>query len=263
LLSQLLAASGRFNYVSNFQARFWLAPYIGGMLERNILPRDYHSISLTSDYGITTSSASPSEFSYFWKHWLRLDESPTDTLTDAQWSRLDIDALRLQLRLIGSLHAGPLMFKKEWLGMNAGHLLREFPTARVIHVRRNPRHVALSIHKARMEVYGDASHWWAARPSNIAKLRDSSWPDQIAGQIQGILQDIDRWQQQFPDRFLTVDYETLVSTPESTLQEICDLLGVRDVEFRQLPDPIAADPPTDLTPTASQLYDALVHQSLS
>lgn len=262
LLSQLLAATGRFNYVSNFQARFWLAPYIGGMLERIVSPRDYQSIALTSNYGLTTSSVSPSEFSYFWKHWLHLDDSPTDTLTDTQWSQVDIEELRLQLRLIGSLHAGPLMFKKEWLGMNAGRFLQEFPTARVIHVRRNPCDVASSIHRARTEVYADVDHWWAGRPSNISELRELPWPEQIAGQIHGILRDIDRWRRQFPDRFLTVDYETLVSTSEPTLQEICNWLGVRDAQFPRRPNPISATPHTNSTATASQLHDALVRRQL-
>lgn len=262
LLSQLLASSGRFNYVSNFQARFWLAPYVGGMLERSISPRDHQSIDLSSSYGLTTSSSSPSEFSYFWKHWLRLDDAASDTLNDQQWSQLDIEALRLELRLIGSLHAGPLMFKKEWLGMNAGHFLREFPNARIIHVQRSPLDVALSIQKARTDVFGGVEHWWAGRPSNISELYELSWPDQIAGQIQGILHDINRCQEQHPDRFLSVDYETLVLTPEQILQRCCDWLDVRNAEFQHLPQHLSANVNPHETEVASKLQDALARRQL-
>ena len=263
LLSQLLASSGRFNYVSNFQARFWLAPYLGGMLERSISPRVPQSISLSSRYGLTTTSSSPNEFSYFWKHWLQLDDSTTDTLSEQQWSHIDVEALRLELRLIGSLHAGPLMFKKEWLGMNAGHLLREFPTARVIHVRRKPLDVACSIYRARTEVYGSEDHWWAGRPSNFAELQGLAWPDQIAGQIHGILQDIDQWQQPLADRIFTVDYETLVSSPESTLQEVCSWLGVADAHFPTLPQSTSRNTNDTETQVVSKLRDALARRQLT
>ena len=220
ILSQILARTGGFNYISNFQARYWMAPYVGGVLENNVAARDCLDVPLQSRHGITPTTSSPNEFSYFWEHWLQLGAADPHTLDDPRWGRVDMPALRRQLQLIGSLHSGPLFFKKEWLGMNAGHFLRAFPTLKILHVRRNVLETADSIARARRLVYGSVDHWWAARPANYWQLIDLPWVDQIAGQIHGILQDTARWEAAYAGRFLSVSYERLVTDTHNAIQQI-------------------------------------------
>jgi LPS sulfotransferase NodH len=241
ILSQILARTGGFNYISNFQARYWLAPYVGGVLEKNVQARHCRDVPLQSDYGITPTTSSPSEFSYFWEHWLQLTAADTHTLDDAQWSRVDLPSLRRQVQLIGSLRPEPLFFKKEWLGMNAGHFLRAFPTLKILHVRRNALEIANSIARARRSVYGSVDYWWAARPANYWQLIDLPWADQIAGQIHGILEDTARWETTYADRFLSVSYEKLVTDTHHAIQQIAEFLeidlGVDDIptDLERLP----------------------------
>jgi LPS sulfotransferase NodH len=220
LLTQLLARTGQWNYVSNFQSRFWLAPYVGGLLEQSIAPRRYDELPLQSDFGLTPSSGSPAEFSYFWEYWLRLAPELDHQLTHDRWEACDIAGLRRELRLIGSLHQGPLMFKKEWLGMNANHLLDAFPTAKMLHIVRDPMDVARSILKARRQVFGHRDCWWGAKPGNWNQLATLPWHDQIAGQIESILAATNSAIERFSARCLTISYEELVAQPVNSVEQI-------------------------------------------
>lgn len=234
VLSQLLARTSQFNYISNFQARFWRAPYIGGILERSLCPRDCTHVPLQSRHGLTPTTASPAEFTYFWRHWLKLAEDAVHTLDDQRQQRIDLAGMRRQLQLLGSLRGAPLFFKKEWLGMNAGLFLDAFPSVKFLHIRRNVVDVACSIAEARRAVYGSIEHWWAARPASYAELRGLPWPEQIAGQIRGILADTARWEDKYPDRFLSVNYEDLAADVWAELRRIGDFLDL-DLALNRLP----------------------------
>lgn len=260
VLSQLLARTDCFNYVSNFQARFWLAPYIGGIVEKSLGRRDPLEVPLESRYGLTQTASSPSEFSYFWNHWLEFDDRGAHTLDDQQWRCVDLAGLRREMRLIGSLRSGPLFFKKEWLGMNAGYFLEAFPSLKILHIRRNLVEVACSIAAARRAVYGAVDTWWAGRPASYAQLRDLPWPDQIAGQIQGILADTARWEALYPDRFLSVDYESLAADVPTTVGRIGEFLN-QDLSVERLPRRLAR-PSLRQTVEVNELQRALADRGL-
>ncbi len=261
LLSQLLARSGCWNYVSNFQARFWLAPYHGALLERSIAPRDISDIPLNSNYGLTPSSSSPSEFSYFWEHWLNLSSADRPhqphALDHDQWQAVDHAALRRQFTLLGSLGTAPWFFKKDWLLLNAQQLLTEFPTAKFLHIRRNVLDVACSIWQARCTVLGSPDNWWAARPERIEELAKLSWPDQIAGQIAELRFAASQLEDRFPGRVLTVDYETLTLNVHRTIRQVNDFIGAGCEELDTLPDQLPCRSTQNERPCRDELALAL------
>lgn len=236
LLTQLLARTSQWNYVSNFQSRFWLAPYVGGLLEQSIAPRHYDTLPLESDFGLTPNCSSPAEFSYFWERWLRLTPELDHQLTPERWQACDELGLRRELRLIGSLHPGPLLFKKEWLGMNACYLLDAFPSAKLLHIVRDPVDVARSILGARRQVFGHRDCWWGAKPASWDRLRSLTWHDQIAGQIHAILELTNEAADRFPSRCLTLSYETLVAQPTTTLEQVHAWAGLEVSQRSNIPD---------------------------
>lgn len=226
LLTQLLARTGEWNYVSNFQARFWLAPYVGGLLEQQIAPRDPATIALESDYGLTRTPSSPAEFSYFWEHWLQFSALGHHELPADRSQELDIVGLRRELRLLGALAPDkPIFFKKEWLGMNSAYLLDQFPTAKVVHITRSDEPVVRSILKARRDVFGDEGHWWGARPATWCELASLTPREQVIGQISAIRAAIDRGAAKYPTRFFSVSYESLAVQPDAVVASVLDWAG--------------------------------------
>lgn len=87
----------------------------------------------------------------------------------------------------------------------ADQIFDAYPTAKLIHMLRDPRdryEAALALWpNGRMGAGGATARWlYSARLAQ-------------------------RNQKRYPDRYLTVRYETLVQQPQATLQQICDFLG--------------------------------------
>lgn len=226
-LSQLLISTGRFNYISNFQSKWWLAPYAGGILERMLLDKPVGNIAFNSDYGLTRHWYEPSEFSYFWEYWLNLSENKSHTLSKRDAAKVNWELLAKEINAIRSLSRYPLIFKKEWLGMNAGLLIEKIPNSRFIYLDRNPYDLMVSILRARQEVFGNLKSWWAAKPSNYLQLLKLAPELQVAGQIAGIRKDIKKWVELYPEKFLCMDYETLVGDVHAQVRRIGDFAGIK------------------------------------
>lgn len=231
LLSQILANSGAFNYVSNFQARFWLAPYIGGMVEKSLFSRNEKRVELESRYGLTDSLSAPSEFGYFWRYWLSIEEDKPQILSEDKITGEKAAGFAKEMNAIRALSSMPVFFKKEWPGMNAGLLIKNLPNVKFIHLTRDPLLVAQSIYKARTDVFGSPDVWWAAKPSGYEKLKDMDPFRQIAGQIRGIRDDIGVWEKQYPEHFLRLKYEETVTDLPGCVDRILAFLGLSGVSW--------------------------------
>jgi len=240
LLYQLLALTRRFNYISNLQSRFWLAPYLGGHVEISLYDKFKAPLSLRSDYGLTSEPFEPSEFTYFWEHWLNIARSNTHTLTKREEKRIKTAQLVIELNALRSLSSFPLVFKKEWLGMNAGFLIENIPNVKFVHIDRSSLDLTASILHAREDVYGSIHSWWAAKPSNYAQLSRLDPCRQVAGQISGIRNDISKWVSCYPDKFLCLRYEYLLQDVRRHIKMIADFSGVklRDSDLTMLPQSI-------------------------
>lgn len=92
----------------------------------------------------------------------------------------------------------------------AGLIPLIYPNARIIHLARNPMAVSLSCYQQYFE-YGQ---------NFIYKLRDIARTHQLYGEI------MNHWEMQFPDNVIQVNYESLVTEPETEtkrLLDFCDL----------------------------------------
>lgn len=85
-------------------------------------------------------------------------------------------------------------------GYTLGHILQLYPLARVIHLVRDGRDVVCSLLKRDPRPYHAVSHWLYNVSAALA------WRDHPA--------------------YLEVRYESLVASPEATLRDICQRLGV-------------------------------------
>lgn len=261
LLYQLLASTKTFNYISNFQSRFWLAPYLGGVLEKSLFDKFSLPVSFRSDYGVTSAPSEPAEFTYFWEYWLNLAESERHTLAPKDYRKIKINQLARELNALRAMSRYPLLFKKEWLGMNAGFLLKYIPNIRFVHIERNSYDIAVSILKARKDVYGNRNTWWAAKPSNYCQVAQLDAYHQVAGQIHGIRNDIQKWMKMYPGNFLTVQYESLRTDVHSHLKIIADFAGVEipKKNLEEIPKKFSPPPRAKITASGSDKILKALH----
>ena len=226
ILSQMLARTGCFNYVSNFMARFWSAPYIGGLLERELkIKEDVKNISLESEFGVTKNCADPHEFGFFWHNWLPCQK--TTTLNQQELKRVKKEGLKKEVNAMLSLYDKPTFFKNGIAGMNATLLSKIFPNSFFVIIKRRYSFIAQSIYQSRITYLGSANQWWSIKPAVYEQLAERDVYAQIAGQIIEIYQELESSLEHLSHRVVQVKYEDFCHNPIRTIDTINQMIGYK------------------------------------
>lgn len=224
-LSQLMVKSNEFNYITNFMARFWDAPYFAGLLEKELNIREIKlEQPFKSDYAITSSPNGPHEFGFFWNKWLPRKES-TDIISINDFELSSMKKFQREINAITSLYEKPLFIKNGLVGINVKLFYQLFNNVKFIILKRSPLFIAQSIYKARVEFYNDPSIFLSTKPSNFTKIKDLPIFDQIALQIKGIYNDIYNQLAQIGQEYFELNYEDLVENTKSELNDLIDYCG--------------------------------------
>jgi len=94
-------------------------------------------------------------------------------------------------------------------------IFKNYPTAKIIHVIRDPRDRCISSREAVRRQWG--------REKDLGELHRH-----ISGWLRSVYL-AERNQKRYPDSYKIVRYETLVSQPEETLHDVCAFLGEADI----------------------------------
>lgn len=227
LVHQLAATWLDVAYVSNHVARWWLAPVWAA---RRAGRGPARGGALRSDLGRTDGDRAPHEFGWFWQYHTGQSERgfrQSDCLTDAELEAIDWEPLALELQGLAGWWGAPLVLKN--LNHTAYHvawLARRFPRSRFVHVRRDPRFCARSILEARLRRYGDERVWWSIRPRDVDAWRDRTPEEQVCHQVRDVRDALERGRTRVAaDRWLDLDYETLIESPADALRAVGALSG--------------------------------------
>lgn len=221
LLAQFVCSVFRTGYISNFAARFWLAPITGIRLS-SILCGDYFTTDYQSTYAATKNMIDIHEFGYFWRYWLKkekiedyFDHRKTEKIIE--WNKLRLILLNIQhefgrptcmKNLFGSFHI------EKFAGILQNCLF--------IQIERNPLDIALSILEARKKYYSDVNTWWSIIPQEYPKLKDLPYMEQIAGQVYYLEK---YYEEQYKalgtKNIIKIQYESLCTDPENVISRIC------------------------------------------
>lgn len=223
LLYQVLAATGAFTYVTNFAARFWMAPALALRIEQALDLHGGGSLDFESDVGRTGGWAGPHEFGYFWDRWFAPEE--THHLQDRTLERVDAGSLARELAAMERVDGRPLLFKNVRVGFHASFLDRVLEDAVFVLCRRDPLYTMQSILQTRQRVLGDAQAWWSIRPAAYPDLKDLPAEEQIAGQVHHTLTEmraeLDRLEE---DQWTGVTYEALCEDPTGTVEQVAEIV---------------------------------------
>ncbi|MBR9817213.1 MAG: sulfotransferase [Rhodospirillales bacterium] len=226
LLSQLLSRYFEVGYVNNLIARFWLNPVVGIKLSQEILGSNARKrIQFKSIHGVTREPWGPHEFGYFWRHWLQLDQSETHKLSQEVLEKVDQDRLRITLDSMTSAFEAPVVFKNVICGFQADFLSKLRPNSVFVLIERDPKDVANSLFRCRIDRYGDPAVWWSLKPSNFNEIKSIRSPkEQIKLQISGCEKDFKDELSKESVSCIRVNYEDLCADPEKNLRKIADFV---------------------------------------
>ncbi len=229
LITQVLAKTGVFNYIDNFAARFWRAPFVALYIEKLIGLRDLPGntgFTFESEFGRTSGILEPHEFAYFWEYWLQ-PEGSNHVIPLAHLKEIDVKGLRKEINAMLNVYNIPLFFKSIWFMGNPLLAYRLFPHAYFVIIKRDILSNALSILNSRTQYHGNEKEWFSLKPANYEKLKILPTEYQIIGQIKGIYNDIETQSSSFPEKTITITYEELCNDPVEIVKRIAKKFGFK------------------------------------
>ncbi len=231
MMTQYLARTGDFSYISNYTARYWDAPFIALLTEQKLgLREQYHDQVADSRYGATSALTDPHEFGFFWN---KLLTSEAHHRIDA--SRISEDQKQFFIRQVNAMRAvygKPFFFKNGIAGLNPDIWADWFPDALFVQIDRDPVWMAQSILIARKELYQDTREWWSLRPENTADIqaRASGPEEEVAEQVQTLRDQMAKRLAPFTNRVQYWNYETFCAAPHKTLERFYHWLDMVPAE---------------------------------
>lgn len=223
VLYQLIAEYLDVGFVNNRMARYFAAPVLGAMLHGHT--GGGHQLALSSEYGRTAGDRSPHEFSWFWHYYG--DFRLYDDLSDEELASMDGQPIKRALEGLAGYFERPLVVKNiNFVSYQVPWLKRLIPSAKFIWIQRDDRYTAQSIMRVREEEYGDRNVWWSIRPRDAAAWHNRSPVEQVSHQIRDLSRAIETaFETLCREDRLTLEYESLMREPSSTLQRVARFMG--------------------------------------
>ncbi len=248
LISQVIAHTQEMSYISNYTARFWEAPYLALLLERELglrelVDKNIRSDDSCSEYGVTKNVFEPHEFGFFWNKYIPYRANETHFVEEKAFTKNITSELYREIMAMLSVYDKPFFFKNAIAGLNCHYIKNVFPASFFIIIKRDFRFIAQSIFEGRKNLYGSKDTWFSLKPRQYKYIIDNyeNPYDQIALQIKGIYEDLYHGTEDIKDRCLEIQYEDFCRTPKKYISEVFELIGhmpENNSWFKHIPDQI-------------------------
>lgn len=224
ILYQILTNRMDALYIDNFVCRFFQNLFFGFWLKNIIYKQKAHN-NFFSKYGNTTEGGpiAPSECGNFWYRWLPKDHHFIDyhEITDKM-----VDEIRKEITAIINYYDRPLIIKNLNAGQRLRLIVKCFPSAKLIFMKRDPLFTSQSILLAKRKLGKADNEFWSVKPNNFQSLLNLKGVEQVVHQIYYIEKQIHVDSNLFgKDNLLEVSYRELYTNQEKTISEILDFVG--------------------------------------
>lgn len=228
LLYQTLVNRFDFGYLSNFHCKYYGFPSLAHRLAKSRIPNPLPHVEYQSEHGKTEGEWSPSECGEFWYRWFR--RKPVYVpMQDADKTKMKY--MRRAIAGLTNVFQKPLLFKNLYCSLRLAPIHAAIPESVFIVIHRDPFQNAQSLLLGRQRVHGNFSTWWSAEPPNIEHLRTLPPEEQVAGQIAGIYQLIERDSQTIgAERFLHIQYERFCADVNDTMSQVHTFLNGHKIQ---------------------------------
>lgn len=228
-LYQLLAATDVFDYINNFVARFWKAPYVGKKLIDSVMDGQERGSrsSFLNDFGVTRSFYEPHAFTYFWINIFQHDHYVDGKPGAEQFDKIDKEHLLKELAALESLKDRPLLFRNGIFRHYMHFLWEKVPQTLFVFVEREPTYILQSMYILRLKMYGGLESRPGYFPQELGELDRLDPYEQIAGQVYYQHQETMNYLEKLPETsYVTISYEELCRDTHGTLGKIVTAAGL-------------------------------------
>jgi len=232
VLYQLIVSQFQVAYVCNLAALLYRAPVIATRLAR--AHRGAVPFTGASEYGYVAGIRAPSEAGAFFQLWTHVACASADDRRRRSVQRA--------AQVMAELAGGPLVLKNLNATFYWRTVLRLFPEARFIRVRRDAVETADSILRARRALWGNQSAWFGPKPPELEGLASLVPPyEAIARQLAATYTSLDALQSLHAERVYDLEYEALATDPAAELSGLARWLQEQGFEMhpRHIAPPVA------------------------
>lgn len=253
ILYQALTNCFEVSYVDNLACAWHRNLRFGLWLSQKKYGNQPHG-NFKADHGNTQrfGAHAPSECGQFWYRWLPKNRHFIDhhEVTEKMVSEIRSEVLGASNYL-----QRPLLFKNLNAGQRLRLIIKAFPSAKIIFVRRDPRFVIRSILRARKKVGTPNNRLWSILPPNYEELLSLSEGDMCAAQVFFLEKQIEDDLALFPkENIKEVHYQNLNA---SLVRDLAVWCGLEPREGGEIPH-FHHDDPLDLQSEELEELDRLV-----
>lgn len=213
LTYQILCHSLRFNYLSNIWLLLFQLPWLGGKVSA-YLTKNYFS-DFKSQHGLTEGIIGPAEGLDFWRYWAGFDLCEQSKERDLNY---DISIRRDYLSsVLESVSDSQRPFLTAYLGhtLDPVRLMRMFPNAKYIRLRREPVSNALSLLNSMRK---SKSSWLSIVPGESSSSINLTEHEKVASQVYWLNRRLDKITTN--KCLLDLSYENLCSNPKQEIERV-------------------------------------------
>jgi hypothetical protein len=181
ILYQSLTNEADVLYIDNIASKLNRVFFLAFWLSNKLFKQRAHNC-FKSNHGNTSKYGwhAPSECGQFWYRWIPKGRHFIDF---DEISDKNISKIKKEILAVAHYYKKPILFKNLNAGQRLRVLVKAFPDAKIIFVRRDPLDTAQSILKAKRKLKISDNQFWSIMPSNVDVLKQLKWPEQIVKQI--------------------------------------------------------------------------------
>lgn len=238
-IQQYIISVSDIGYISNVQGKFYLAPYLGSLIEKELLHEGYTS-NHSYFHGITTGVHEPNEWGWFWQKWLNVSH---ENCYIEDPSRVDFKGLAAKFAAMENAKGKPVMFQNIMATINLKYLKQCFPNLVVVYMKRDPvfqlnSHIRGKLEASRNEQVRQKKANFGAmidfRPRGFENFNSSGFVEDAAISIKLLTEEIETTLDTCfdPGEVLRVDFDRAKSAPQAFMEKFIRLLKNKGYELK-------------------------------
>lgn len=236
ILYQAITNKYEILYIDNLVAKWYRNLFYGFKKSFKKYGNKPHNV-YRSVHGDTTmyGGHAPSECGEFWYRWFPKDRH---FLTQDDIDDVKLEEIHKNIKSVINYYDKPILFKNLNAGQRLRVLVKIFPEAKFIWIRRNYLDTCYSILMSKRKLGLKVNDFWSIMPPNVEELRRMDGYKQIVLQVFNIEKQIKLDRQLFPEsNFLELNYDDFIENNSKVLEEIRQFIG-SDLNLRSNADEI-------------------------
>lgn len=223
LLHQLIISNFSIGYVNNFLAKFWQAPYVGSIIEDEIIDKNYIS-SYCSNLGNTDGINEPHEWGWFWQKYLNIEKGKFLCQNPKEQ---DYSILLKNLSAIESTKKYSLIFKNFYTCFNLELIKKILPNSKIIYLEREISDIKKSFIKARKIQNRNDTFLNLFYENNNCENTDTD--DQLEKQKDLLMKGMSFYKN---SEIITINYNDLINNPKKNMEKIYQFFKLNNCQIK-------------------------------